>query len=1316
MTKGENKTMDENENMDLDQEAEVQNQDDAFLSGWDGEPTTGAADQQDAEDEGQEPPAEGSEAEGEEEKAGGDEPDRAGDKPAENAEEAAPAEQTWEVNHLGERKTMRAQDITPELLQKGLDYDRVREQYDSSKPIIVVFGEVFDANGAPVLAALELQPTTKGGEVVDVINLSSLYGKDKNPADFIRSSDIVFLDQNENRTKAWLQSVGLQLPSDATTLGPIGSITYADGKVKVEGRAIFRQTANANPEGGDGVPNSVGAAAAGFTTPDAPHETRVSRQAETTLAFDDQRGAASAMTRAEWNESLRYEVQSREQWEQWASERLFVERGGERLFIRDFDPAGYQALVEELQTAPAWNATMKKTADMIEQELRRRAAEPDMTDANAVNEMEYRAFVELVADKTRETARGLAAGNLWEDGANDRGTATERMAWDALEQSDLTPEERMERFRAVVKFDQDIERAGTDAEALRGVILDIGRARGVLNNSLTQKESALLNKLTESALGALDAAELKQFAYASAAAMVGDAQGSDLGAKLKTLQVLNMLGNLKTPARNAVGNTSFYALDAMTMRGGALLDMALSNLTGTRSIAMESSAFSKESRAAIIKAIKRSIAEITLDVDMGAGNRYTGSGRRTFQANGNMVERVLSVMERNMGYLLITTDEAFKGAARATQGATQRLIDAGKIKTSDPKYAQKQADELAKYRTFQNDTEASVALQAVHDALNTSIFGVPLGVGDSGKRMSAGKLGDGKKGKVVHAFGVGDFTSPFTRVAANLVTVGVDYSPANAVKGAAEIVGAIVNHVKTGTVDPAKQAKGVSDLTRGLTGSALAYGFMLLCKAGLIRRADDEGDEDVAAMNRSEGMTGTQINVSAMQRAISGGSAKWQEGDTLIDLSSVEPINMIIDMGAEMSKIQESGGGLLSTYGGATWNSTLHAAQDLPVLQGVSDIGQEVFQYHKNPFLAVLEQLGDTAVSSVTPNLLAAVAKGADDKQRSTWSTGKEGVGAVGDVLLDKFKSRIPGLRQTLPTVTGPDGREKDNPGSTLERMVNAMLNPVGVNKYTQGDVSQEMARVREETGETDFYPTKKTPGYLSYKDKRGEEHKVDLTYEQRQAFQATRSTTQLVVLAGMMGNRHYKNADAETRAELLKACHDYANDKAKAEVLLKTEAKNGYEVPSQYKKAQTAQGAGVLADYYVYKLKRNEYEEKLGKGAAGEALRRELMGDKSLTARQKQTLDELLISDNVILQKNVVVDYSDQESFTVTQMSEAAQKKWSRAQELGYTAQEYKTYYGIYAQQGKKKDEKLKELEAAGLSRREAKAFWKAMEKDEDK
>lgn len=146
--------MEENENTTPELEEEVQNQDDAFMDGWDDdEPTSGVADQPNAEDEGQEPPEESGEAEGEEEKAGADEADRAEDKSSENAEndgDKPPAEQTWEVNHLGQRKTMRAQDITPELLQKGLDYDRVREQYDHSKPIMSMVSELAKQAGASV--------------------------------------------------------------------------------------------------------------------------------------------------------------------------------------------------------------------------------------------------------------------------------------------------------------------------------------------------------------------------------------------------------------------------------------------------------------------------------------------------------------------------------------------------------------------------------------------------------------------------------------------------------------------------------------------------------------------------------------------------------------------------------------------------------------------------------------------------------------------------------------------------------------------------------------------------------------------------------------------------------------------------------------------------------------------------------------------------------------------------------------------------------------------------------------------------------------
>ena len=105
----------------------------------------------------------------------------------------------------------------------------------NSNSRIAVFGEVVDAKGNPVTTILELQPMDKGGRLIDMNIIASAYGKDTNPAGFVQNSDLLYLDPDKNRTESWMQSVGLQLPSDANAFGSIGTISYQDGKVKIEG-------------------------------------------------------------------------------------------------------------------------------------------------------------------------------------------------------------------------------------------------------------------------------------------------------------------------------------------------------------------------------------------------------------------------------------------------------------------------------------------------------------------------------------------------------------------------------------------------------------------------------------------------------------------------------------------------------------------------------------------------------------------------------------------------------------------------------------------------------------------------------------------------------------------------------------------------------------------------------------------------------------------------------------------------------------------------------------------------------------------------
>ena len=54
-------------------------------------------------------------------------------------EPTPPAEPSWDIKYMGESRTMTAKEVTPELLQKALDYDRVRGKYDEAKPVMDMF-------------------------------------------------------------------------------------------------------------------------------------------------------------------------------------------------------------------------------------------------------------------------------------------------------------------------------------------------------------------------------------------------------------------------------------------------------------------------------------------------------------------------------------------------------------------------------------------------------------------------------------------------------------------------------------------------------------------------------------------------------------------------------------------------------------------------------------------------------------------------------------------------------------------------------------------------------------------------------------------------------------------------------------------------------------------------------------------------------------------------------------------------------------------------------------------------------------------------
>ena len=117
---------------------------------------------------------------------------------------------------------------------------------------ITMFGELADADGAPVLVALELEPTKDHRLNMEVIKIASAYGKDTSPQKLLDESRVLFVDPNKNRTQTWLKLYKLQLPSSAK-YGLNGRVTYRNASVNPS----IRKNVQENAKDGGGARFSI---------------------------------------------------------------------------------------------------------------------------------------------------------------------------------------------------------------------------------------------------------------------------------------------------------------------------------------------------------------------------------------------------------------------------------------------------------------------------------------------------------------------------------------------------------------------------------------------------------------------------------------------------------------------------------------------------------------------------------------------------------------------------------------------------------------------------------------------------------------------------------------------------------------------------------------------------------------------------------------------------------------------------------------------------------------------------------------------------
>ena len=593
--------------------------------------------------------------------------------------------------------------------------------------------------------------------------------------------------------------------------------------------------------------------------------------------------------------------------------------------------------------------------------------------------------------------------------------------------------------------------------------------------------------------------------------LANDQVKAKTGDVVKTIRFNNMLSNAATIVRNFVANPIMDLSEAISTDIGVLADIALSKVTGTRSVAWDSGWFSKHKRAGSSEAFIRSVIEEGLDAPLESTGKYEEVRQgRTFKmdARGALspIERVLSTWTKYLNYGLKSTDEFAKGGIReSTQAGLDRLYNKGKISDKGYSELQDRADYVAKERTLQKEGGLAKAFTGIRKA--TGIVGEQL--------------------------------LPFAQVPANATEMAINYTPAGILNTVLEVGKAI----KSGKLTADQQAKIVTSIGRNANAMGLMAGAFFLALKGVIRTSQED-DKDKAALEKSEGLSGTQLNLSALGRLLSGEDSSMREGDELLGLGFLEYLSASMALGAALADDYiEDGKITAKEFAVDNLGAIFESFLSLPA---VSQISSAIDAYNYSDAETSGGKVADAAIAMggsiasgyVVPNWLRGVTKGLDQNERVTY-TGDNFQNNVNYLM-----SGIPGLREKLPVKVDALGNEVKRGDNPLVNFLNATVMPGEIKEYTPHDVTKEIERVSEATGRS-VYPNRNAPSKITSGDK-----SFELTTEEKTKFLEDSGKKTDEYLKQLFGSKYYQSLTDEQKREAIAEMEGLAIDVTKSDYL----------------------------------------------------------------------------------------------------------------------------------------------------------------------
>lgn len=684
-----------------------------------------------------------------------------------------------------------------------------------------------------------------------------------------------------------------------------------------------------------------------------------------------------------------------------------------------------------------------------------------------------------------------------------------------------------------------------DTAGMQKVITQIAQARNTTgwfgsSDKLTWNARRILKKL--------DFDDLKKIANTQIASMPDDFRRRTNREVVMGIRKQNILTSLKSFGRNIGGNATTGLLDsASDSLGGQAMDMLISKFTGKRTTGNDfthTKAYIDGAKSAADFASLCVELNIPIETDVDAsysavsdGNRLKYGGK-TFRSTGNLGMRLLYGYQKYMNYALEVTDKVFEGGSNAAVAESLEGLRNSGLGDGD---IDRLSEFTANRRTFKDAT-----WEATDKYGDTKEHGSALA--RYGKKVKKGLSGDGALGAAGEF--AADSAMPFVGTTMNVTQTGVDYST-GVMKSLGELASLIHDAKQGKTIDVNRQRQVASDFGRGVTGLALIGGFTALAAKGIIRVSNAD-DKNKKALEQADGLSGAQINWSAAARESTGGDTKWQAGDVISSLDSLEPFNTHMYLGAELAQ-EDDIQGMLKALPGATAKSVFQAFMDSPMVTGlqnitdmVSDISEAVEKDDTEAALGAAAKYAGETASSFIPQIVKQGAKAADGYYRDTRGQ------TAAEYAKNAFLTNVPGGAQDLPKKISGLGEEQKRGGiyANLFDTTNSQI-------YQPNAITESLGALSEATGgeyDKEIYPERQAP--MKVNNAAGEA--VELDGAQRETYQREYGGKVSEYYNALMKNPDYQKLTDELKAEALKTVKGYAADYARAAVTDYKEVKTG--------------------------------------------------------------------------------------------------------------------------------------------------------------